>query len=143
MASGMIEKMFAPQEVTDRFNRKFPVGLTLQPSQIHAFSQDAAQMPSSAKALSARYGELTCPLTVLAGDADEIVDFESQALRLHKELPASTLDVFKGTGHMLHHYDPARVVQAVLRMEASALSSKGVESHSSHQERSPLSSLPA
>jgi pimeloyl-ACP methyl ester carboxylesterase len=139
----MIKKMFAPQEVTDRFNREFPVGLTLRPSQIHTFSQDAAQMAPSAKALSARYGELSCPIGILAGDADAIVDFESQALRLHKELAASTLDVFKGTGHMLHHYDPARVVQAVLAIEARALPLEGVEAHSLHQERSPPSALPA
>jgi pimeloyl-ACP methyl ester carboxylesterase len=125
MAPGMIKKMFAPQAVTARFDCEFPVGLTLRPSQIRAFSQDAAQMASSAEALSARYGELSCPLTILAGDADEIVDFESQALRLHKELPGSTLDVFNGAGHMLHHLDTARVVQAVLGIEACALPSNG------------------
>jgi pimeloyl-ACP methyl ester carboxylesterase len=143
MAPGMIKKMFAPQEVTDRFNREFPVGLTLRPSQIHAFSQDAAQMASSAKTLSARYGELSCPVSILAGDADEIVDFESQALRLHEELRGSTLDVFQGAGHMLHHLDPARVVRAVAGIEARALPSNGVEAHSRNQERSPASALPA
>jgi pimeloyl-ACP methyl ester carboxylesterase len=142
MAPGMIKKMFSPQAVTARFNREFPVGLTLRPSQIHAFSQDAAQMASSAKGLSARYGELSCPLTILAGDADEIVDFESQALRLHQELAGSTLDVFKGAGHMLHHLDPARVVQAVAGIEACALPSNGVEAHP-HQERLPPSAIPA
>jgi pimeloyl-ACP methyl ester carboxylesterase len=143
MAPGMIKKMFAPQEVTARFNREFPVGLTLRPSQIRAFSQDAAQMASSAKTLSARYGELSCPVSILAGDADEIVDLESQALRLHEELRGSTLDVFQGAGHMLHHLDPARVVQAVAGIEARALPSNGVEAHSPHQERSPPSTLPA
>jgi pimeloyl-ACP methyl ester carboxylesterase len=132
----MIKKMFAPQAVTARFDREFPVGLTLRPSQIRAFSQDAAQMATSAKALSARYGELACPVSILAGDADEIVDFESQALRLHKELPASTLDVFRGAGHMLHHLDPARVVQAVAGVDADTLPSNAVESPSLHHERS-------
>jgi len=32
---------------------------------------------------------------MLAGGAAEIVDFESQAVRLQNELPGSTLDVFR------------------------------------------------
>ena len=118
MAPGMIKKMFAPQAVTPRFEREFPVGLTLRPSQIHAYSQDTAHMISSAKALSGRYRELSCPVSILAGDADEIVDFESQAVRLHNELPSSTLDVFRGAGHMIHHLDPARVARAIGVAEA-------------------------
>ena len=75
-------------------------------------------MISSAKALSGRYRELSCPVSILAGDADEIVDFESQAVRLHNELPSSTLDVFRGAGHMIHHLDPARVARAIGVAEA-------------------------
>jgi pimeloyl-ACP methyl ester carboxylesterase len=117
MAPSMIKKMFAPQAVTPRFDREFPVGLTLRPSQIHAYSQDTAHMISCAKALSERYGELSCPVSILAGDADEIVDFESQAVRLHNELPGSTLDVFRGAGHMIHHLDPARAARAIVVTE--------------------------
>jgi pimeloyl-ACP methyl ester carboxylesterase len=117
MAPSMIKKMFAPQAVTPRFDREFPVGLTLRPSQIHAYSQDTAHMISSAKALAGRYGELSCPVSILGGDADEIVDFESQAVRLHNELPGSTLDVFRGAGHMIHHLDPARVARAIVMTE--------------------------
>ncbi len=120
MAPGMIKKMFAPQAVTQRFDREFPVGLTLRPSQIHAYSQDTAHMISSAKALSGRYRELSCPVSILAGDSDEIVDFESQAVRLYNELPSSTLDVFRGGGHMIHHLDPARVARAVEETPATA-----------------------
>ena len=54
MAPAMIRAMFAPQRVPSRFDREFPIGLTLRPSQIHAFSQDTAHMVSSAKALSER-----------------------------------------------------------------------------------------
>jgi len=57
MATSMIKKMFAPQAVTPRFDREFPVGLTLRP-RIHAHCQDTAHMISSAEALSGRYGEL-------------------------------------------------------------------------------------
>ena len=107
------KKMFAPQPVSRRFEREFPVGLTLRPSQIHASSQDAAHMVTSANALSARYGELSCPISILTGDADRIIDFDGQPMRLHRELPGSKLEVFRGAGHMIHHVDPARVVNAI------------------------------
>ena len=63
--------------------------------------------------MSERYAALSCPVAVLAGDADEVVDQSSQAKRLHDAVPGSMLDVFAGTGHMTHHADPARVVRAI------------------------------
>ena len=93
----MIKKMFAPQAVTPRFDREFPVGLTLRPSQI----RPSPRMPRtwSRPQKPCRRGTATLlSATILAGDADEIVDFESQALRLHKECPAARLDVFMARG---------------------------------------------
>jgi pimeloyl-ACP methyl ester carboxylesterase len=92
----MFKKMFAPQPVPPRFEVEFPVGFTLRPSQIHASSEDAADMITAAKALSDRYAELSCPVAILAGDADGVVNYQKQSLRLHEELPGSTLDVFAG-----------------------------------------------
>ena len=81
-------------------------------------------MIPDALALSARYGELDCPVAVLAGDADAVVDFKKQALRFHGAVPGSALDIFRGAGHMIHHVDPARVVRA-----ASAMSLRPANSH--------------
>ena len=41
-------------------------------------------MITDAKALSERYTELSCPVAILAGDADGVVKYQEQALRLHK-----------------------------------------------------------
>jgi len=120
MAPRMFKKMFAPQPVPPRFEAEFPTGLSLRPSQIRASSEDAANMISDAKALSERYGELSCPVVMLAGDADGVVNYQEQALRLHEELSASTLDVFAGAGHMIHHADPDRVVRAIRVLRASS-----------------------
>jgi pimeloyl-ACP methyl ester carboxylesterase len=113
MAPRMFKKMFAPQPVPTRFEEEFPVGLILRPSQIRASSEDAWNMISDAKALSERYAELPCPVAILAGDADVVVNYQEQAQRLHEVLPASTLDIFAGAGHMIHHADPDRVVRAI------------------------------
>ena len=78
--------MFAPQPVPSRFEQEFPVGLVLRPSQIRASSEDASNMVTDAKALSERFAELSCPVAILAGDADGVVNYQEQSLRLHEEL---------------------------------------------------------
>ena len=113
MAPSVFRKMFAPQPVSARFDQEFPIGLALRPSQVRAYSEDAAHMNASAEELSPRYGSLSCPVIILSGDGDEIVDFEKQSMRLHRELRGSNLDIFQGAGHMTHHFDPRRVVRAI------------------------------
>ena len=124
MAPRMIAKMFAPQDVPERFEREFPVGLMVRPSQISASAKDAAHMIPDALAMSDRYGELDCPIAVLSGDADEVVDFREQTLRLQGAIPGSVLDVFPGAGHMIHHVDPARVMRAASAMTLRPASSR-------------------
>jgi len=50
---------------------------------------------------------------ILAGAADKVVDPEKHARRLHVELENSQLHLLPGVGHMLHHGDPAKVVDAI------------------------------
>lgn len=113
VAPGMIAKMFAPQAVTPAFEREFPVALTLRPSQILAFAADTASMAASADELAPRYGEIRCPIHILAGTADRIVDIEAQSARLHRSIPHSTFDAVAGLGHMVHHIKPDRLVSAI------------------------------
>ncbi len=113
MAPRMVAKMFSPQTVPTRFDREFPFGLMLRPSQLSASTKDATHMMPDAFRMEARYPELTCPVAIRCGDADAVVDPKAQALRLHSAVRGSMLDVFAGTGHMIHHADPARVVRAI------------------------------
>ena len=113
MAPRMIRKMFSPQPVPALFDSQFPTGLMLRPSQIRAASKDATHMLPDAFKMADRYPGLSCPVAILAGDADAVVDLNAQAQRLHAAVPGSMLDVFAGTGHMIHHADPARIVRAI------------------------------
>ena len=70
-------------------------------------------MISDASGMANRYGGLSCPVAILAGDADAVVDLKAQAHRLHAAVSGSMLDVFAGVGHMIHHVDPGRVVRAI------------------------------
>ena len=104
--------LFSPQGVSPQFAAQFPVALTVRPSQIHAFAQDTAHMTTAASSLSERYRSLFPPTAILAGDADEIIDYR-QAQKLQGEVPGSQLDILPGGSHMVHHIAPERVVRAI------------------------------
>jgi pimeloyl-ACP methyl ester carboxylesterase len=104
--------MFAPSPVPRRFQAEYSTGMALRPSQIRASAQDGASMLQSARALRDHYGDLTLPVTIIAGAGDRVV-FASMAKRLHAAIPHSTLHIVKGAGHMMHHTDPQVVADAV------------------------------
>ena len=58
-----------------------------------------------------RLGELTMPVTVLAGERD--VKFVALARRLADELPRATLTIVSGSGHALALEAPAAVAAAI------------------------------
>ena len=114
----LVKRMFAPAPVPERF-RRLPKWMALRPSQLGASAAETAMMVPSAERLSARYRELTMPVAIIAGGGDQIVDPAYHAARLHEEVQHSELLLDDGAGHMPHYADPARVMEAVERLEAS------------------------
>ena len=108
-----VKAMFAPQAVPVNFIEILDREMLLRPVQIRANAEDAAYMMPSASALQRRYGEIRAPAAILAGAADKVVDPEKHARKLHVELENSQLHVLPGVGHMLHHADPAKVVDTI------------------------------
>lgn len=127
LGPGLIKKMFAPQPVSPRFEREFPMALALRPSQVKAFSEDTSHMITAAKKLSDRYRALRCPIVIMAGDADGIVDVNRQARQLHEAVPGSRIDILPGAGHMIHHLDPGRMVRAIDLIAAGGITRESVE----------------
>ncbi len=116
MLPGMIKQVFQPAAVPERFDRLFPKELMLRPLQLRAAAEDAALMTPSVMELERHYGELTIPVTIIAGADDQIADVGRQSARLHRELPGSEFISLPGLGHMIHHLDPDAVADAVVRM---------------------------
>ena len=104
--------MFGPAPVTEGF-RRWPVWMTLRPSQLRASAAETAMMIPGAWTMSDDYSALKMPVTILAGDGDKIVNTEIQSERLHREVPQSQLQVIPGAGHMVHHIAPSEVVSAI------------------------------
>jgi pimeloyl-ACP methyl ester carboxylesterase len=70
-------------------------------------------MVPAASAMRHRYHDLKVPVIILAGDEDEVVDKDQQAMRLHQEIAHSTLRLVSNAGHMLHYAVPEQVAEAV------------------------------
>ena len=108
----MKRAMFAPAPMTERFKREYSTALALRPSQLRATASDGALMMSDAKALSARYGDLSMPVAIVAGSGDKVVG-PSHAERLRGAIPDGTLRLVEGAGHMVHHSATEQVVEAI------------------------------
>lgn len=117
MWPAMIRKLFSPAPVAATF-AGVPSEMAIRPSQLRASAAESALMIPDAVAFQGRYGELEMPVAIVAGSGDKIVDVDDQAVRLHRELPTSSLHVVEGCGHMVHHTSPRDVMAAV---EAVAL----------------------
>ena len=80
-------------------------------------------MITAARQLALRYGEMTLPVTLLAGSGDRIVSPRTHSTQLQESLPRSALQVVSGAGHMVHHSAPEQMVAAIaaaMRESASA-----------------------
>ncbi len=104
--------MFGPAPVTESFLR-WPVWMTLRPSQLRASAAETAMMVPGAWKRSDDYSMLKMPVTILAGDGDKIVNTHVQSERLHRDVPQSELRVIPGAGHMVHHIAPSEVIAAI------------------------------
>jgi pimeloyl-ACP methyl ester carboxylesterase len=105
--------MFGPAPVPDRFKRGFPRGLPVRPSQLRAEAQESASMVPAVAAMQDRYRELRMPVVIMAGAKDRVVDVGRHAMRLHKDIPQSSLWLNPGVGHMLHYAVPKKVADAI------------------------------
>lgn len=112
MWPALVKKMFAPNPVTPRF-AAFPVWMALRPSQLRAAAAESGLMVPDAETMAPRYGELSMPVFIMAGDKDEVVDTRHQSMHLHDAIPHSTLWIIRGAGHMVHHVAPQKVIELV------------------------------
>lgn len=109
----MMRRIFGPPPVPERFNREYPVWMSLRPGQLRASAAETAMLIPAAFALRDRYRELTMPIVIVAGTDDRHLNTRVQSQRLHNELGHSVLHLVEGAGHMVHHVAPDQVMHAI------------------------------
>lgn len=127
-----MRKIFGPAEMPRKFSDGFPVGMALRPSQLRAAAAESALMISDAFGMHDRYGELTMPVVIVAGELDRLIDSESQSERLSRDVGHSSFRSVGGAGHMVHQ-TAMREVMAAIDEAGGATASK----------RKPVSVSPA
>lgn len=113
LAPQVFRHVFKPQPVPARFTARFPVAISIHPTQARASAEDTATMNAAAALLQPHYAKLRLPVAILTGDADAIVDPYEQSCRLHEELAGSTLTMLPGQGHMIHYSARAKIARAI------------------------------
>ena len=112
------KRIFSPAAVPENFKR-LPKWMMLRPSQLRASAAESALMIPSAIALYKRYPELAMPVQVIAGEGDRLIDPAHNAVRLNQALPASTIKMEHGQGHMLHYARVDDILLAIDKVHSS------------------------
>ena len=86
-------------------------------------------MIPSAMKLRSRYGELSMPVSIIAGDRDRVVTTDRQSARLHAELAGSEFETIKDAGHMVHHVAPDIVLASIFSAARSPNASSNAGIH--------------
>jgi pimeloyl-ACP methyl ester carboxylesterase len=113
IARRMIKKVFAPREITRRFDEAYSIGIALRPWQIRATAEEAALMVPAARRFRHRYGDLHVPAVLFAGGGDTMSNVEAQSVRLHRMLPNAELHVLPNLGHMVHYFASDKITKAI------------------------------
>jgi pimeloyl-ACP methyl ester carboxylesterase len=59
------------------------------------------------------YASLEVPASIVAGAHDRYVDTQYHSVQLARRVPRAELVLSPRAGHMVHHVDPRRVLQAI------------------------------
>lgn len=114
----MVKQIFSPAKVPDSFKR-LPVWMMLRPSQLRASGAESALMIPAAMRLHKRYGELTIPVQIMAGDGDKLISPEANAERLMNDLADSNMKYEPEQGHMLHYAHVDDIMDAIDKVRAT------------------------
>jgi pimeloyl-ACP methyl ester carboxylesterase len=109
---GMLKLLFSPAPVPRYFER-FPTWMALRPSQLRATAEETALVVPSVMRMQRLYPALEVPAIIIAGTQDRYVDHLRHSVELSRRIPRSELLLSPRAGHMVHHVDPRRVLQAI------------------------------
>jgi pimeloyl-ACP methyl ester carboxylesterase len=87
------------------------MGLEIRPNHVKAGADEERIIPPCLETLSARFGEVSVPVVIVAGDLDTYAI--EQAPRLEEDIPNSRVVVVEGANHLLWFSFPEVVVDAV------------------------------
>jgi pimeloyl-ACP methyl ester carboxylesterase len=121
----VLKQIFAPAPVSPSFRRRFPIALSLRPSQLRASAAEAALLGADVLQLKARLADVSLPTLIVGGRQDRLVSFPHHSEWLFERLGDVELLPIENAGHMVHYTASQMVTGAIetfaLRLQLLAL----------------------
>lgn len=115
-----LEAVFLPQDMPDGFDTHIGVDLILRPMAQRANALQRATLLEEVRAMQPRYPDISVPIEIVHGDADDTVPFEIHAQPLAEQAPTARLTRLPGIGHLPQHVAKGDVIAAVDRAATRA-----------------------
>jgi pimeloyl-ACP methyl ester carboxylesterase len=116
LADNSARHVFLPQAMPDHFVDDTATLLLIRPREFIANARDLVTLKQAVIAQAPRYGEISMPVTVIAGDADRTVSTEIHARPFTATVANAKLIVLPGVGHMIQNAAPDLVVAEIEAM---------------------------
>jgi pimeloyl-ACP methyl ester carboxylesterase len=116
--------VFAPQAMPRNFVKDSATRLLLRPREFVANAWDLVTLRAAMAEQAPRYGSITVPITIIAGDADKTVSTHIHSQPLARTAKNTKLIVLNGVGHMIQYAAPDLVIAEIEAM-AGALTPNG------------------
>ncbi|WP_376873269.1 alpha/beta fold hydrolase [Albirhodobacter sp. R86504] len=98
-----IAQAFAPQPVPEGYAAHFGPEMTLRRETMRVNARQRLDIKSEIATLLPTYADLTLPIELVHGDADETVYLDIHSRALANEVASARLAVLEGQGHMIQH----------------------------------------
>lgn len=108
--------VFGPDPVPPNYATSGGGLLGVRPSSYYNASSDLVAAGGELPVYAARYGELACPIGILFGTADQILDHHRHGGEMAALIPGLDLEWVEGGGHMTPIAAPERTIAFIRRM---------------------------
>ena len=119
-ALGLVDDAFAPNDPIPGYAEYLGVELALRPAAFRYNSTDINRLSGHLATQSQRYPEITQPVVLIHGDADQTVGLEAHSLRFYDAVENGRLVVVPGVGHMVHQVSQPRIIKAIGRLAGTS-----------------------
>jgi pimeloyl-ACP methyl ester carboxylesterase len=111
--NSLAHRVFDPQPVPEGYFDAADVSLAMRPAQVRASSKDFSALLKGLREQAPRYGEITLPVSVIAGRHDRIAPIAQNADPDNPAFSNQHLIIVENAGHMPHHARPDLVEQEI------------------------------
>ena len=118
--TGGIPDIFAPNPLPDAYIPTIGAPLTVRVENFRANVRQVNTLRPHVVEMLKRYPDLTLPIEIIHGTADDTVPIHVHPQELIKVVDTANLTPLPGVGHMPHHADPDAAVAAINRAAARA-----------------------